>query len=102
MIDIFQNIYTDIFIFNEILLAQLKIIFKKKHVPKVSEYINIYFQQILFVQSKVIVKKICSKSIFNNLWMKLITCRRVCRPGLKVIIFKKKFFHFFINCYHYL
>ena len=38
--DIFQNIYyTDIFIFNEIPLAQSKIIFKKKHVRKVSEYI---------------------------------------------------------------
>ena len=58
--DIFQNIYTDIFIFNEILLAQSN----KKHVRKVSEYINIYFQQILFVQSKVIVKKYVRKVSF--------------------------------------
>ena len=88
--DIFQNICRYIY-FNEILLAQSKIILKKKHVRKVSEYINIYFQQILFVQSKIIVKKICSKSIFNNLWMKLITCRRVC---LKVLLFKNFFFHY--------
>ena len=58
--DIFQNIYTDIFIFNEILLVQSK----KKHVRKVSEYINIYFQQILFVQLKVIVKKYVRKVSF--------------------------------------
>ena len=46
------------------ILAQSKIIFKKKHVRKVSEYINIYFQQILFVQLKVIVKKYVRKVSF--------------------------------------
>ena len=31
--------------------------------------------------------------------MKLITCRRVCRPGLKVILFKNFFFHMLV-CLH--
>ena len=67
--DIFRNIY----VYIQIYLFSIENYFLKKHVRKVSEYINIYFQQILFVQSKVIVKKICSKSIFYSLWMKLIT-----------------------------
>ena len=58
--DIFRNIY----VYIQIYLFSIENYFLKKHVRKVSEYINIYFQQILFVQSKVIVKKYVRKLSF--------------------------------------